>query len=225
MKWIKYHFSYLKDKKWMLILTLIFVALWIVFFYLGGGFESKVERILNLKTYIYEYEEETFRLLNILIAFFIINLSKDIFILDEPHIFIINKKKYLITKIITYLLYYFILIFIFYTVYQVIYIVLYGFNPFNYRYLTSLLINSAIIHGLTILLLGQGKAILKMILMLIMYLLLDRLLLLNYPFIEIINFYYPLTNLSYPMLGYKHIFLYVITVYILAFYKHYESFS
>lgn len=209
----------------MLILTLIFVALWIVFFYLGGGFESKVERILNLKTYIYEYEEETFRLLNILITFFIINLSKDIFILDEPHIFIINKKKYLITKIITYLLYYFILIFIFYAVYQVIYIVLYGFNPFNYRYLTSLFVNSAIIHGLTILLLGQGKAILKMILMLIMYLLLDRLLLLNYPFIEIISFYYPLTNLSYPILGYKHIFLYVITVYILAFYKHYESFS
>lgn len=209
----------------MLILSLIFVVLWLVFFYLGGGFESRVERILNLKMYTHEYEEETFSLLNILISFFIINLSKDIFILDEPHIFIISKKKYLMTKIIAYLLYYFILIFIFYAVYQVIYIILYGFNPFNYRYLTSLLINSMIIHGLAILLLGQGKAILKMILMLIMYLLLDRLLLLNHSFIEIIYFYYPLTNLSYPMLGYKHIFLYVITLYISAFYKHYKSFS
>ena len=100
----------------MLILSLIFVVLWC--FYLGGGFESKVERILNLKMYISEYNEETFKLLNILISFFIINLSKDIFILDEPHIFIISKKKYLITKIIAYLLYYFILICIFYAVYQ-----------------------------------------------------------------------------------------------------------
>lgn len=225
MKWINYHFSNLKDKKWFIILSLIFLLLWGVFFYLGGGFDGRVERLLNSNTYQLEYEQETFMLLNLLMAFFIINMSKDIFELDEPHIMIINKQAYLMTKIITYYLYYVIMIISFYAVYQVMYVLLYGFNPFNYMYIFHLLINALCIHGFSILILGQGKAILKTILLLILFLLLDRLIYLNVSWLIIINFYYPLQTLKSPILGYWHVLLYAVILYILGYYKHHRLFS
>ncbi len=220
MKWINYHFSQLKDKRWFLILSLIFLILWVLFFYLGGGFEHKLERILHLETYIYEYEQETFTLLNLLMAFFIINMSRDIFLLDEPHILLIHKPKYIVSKMITYLMYYLLMILIAYGVYQVMYVILFGFHRFNYTYIIHLMLNAFLIHGITILILGQGKAILKTIVILMLFLLLDRLVYLSHPYFEIMHFFYPIKTLNYPNLGYLHSVLYLLILYTLSYHKH-----
>lgn len=198
----------------------MFFLLWGAFFYLGGGFESYIERLLHLETYQLEYELETFTLLNLIMALFIITMSKDIFLLDEPHILLIHKQKYIASKIIAYLLYYLMMSIIAYGVYQVIYVLLYGFSRFNYNYLIHLLFNVTVIHGLATLVLGQGKALLKMIVVLIVYLLLDRLIQLNHPYMDIVHFFYPVKTLLMPKLGYLHSLLYIIIIYILAYHKH-----
>lgn len=225
MKWIRYHFSYLKDKKWLLILLSIFMLLFVIFFYLGGGFDPHVDVLLDINNYQQDYHKETFTLLSFVMAFFIIHMSKDIFQLDEPHIILINKRKYIITKMMTYWLYYVLMIISFYAVYQVIFIVLYGFYPFMYFYLYHLIFNATLIHALVVLILGQGKALLKTILLLIIYLILDRILLIEHPLMRVLVFFYPITNLGEPLFGYVHLILYSALIYIIGYYKHLQSFS
>ena len=208
-----------------MIILGIFILLWGILLYIGGFFEGKTELVLYVESYILEYNEESFQVLNLLFGFFIINASKEMLILEEPHILIINRKKYIISKAITYLIYYYILIILFYAVYQCVFVFLYGFHIFDYRHIGHLLLNATFMHGFTLLIEGKNHSFVKTIFLFILYISLDQINDIKNPFIKIIHFYYPVLDLNYPIFGYGHVMLMIVFLYSVALNKHVNNFS
>lgn len=223
IKYINYHFLYLFNKKGLITLLLIFLLSFIVFFYLAGGFYSEAERLMLMSEYLYEYNKEAFMLINIILGFWIINSSKEMFIIDEPHVLIINKKKYIYTKIIAYYLFYMFICLFLYSIYQIVSLVLYGFRKFNYIIFVNLLFNISLTHLFILLISGSNKNILLTILLFISYMIVIGLYFINFNFVNIILFFYPFSNDLYPIYGYLHIVLINILLFTIVFYKHYTN--
>ncbi len=225
IKWVKYHFLHLNDKKWKITSIILITIVFLMFAYFGGIFDSKIERLLFRDRYLLEYEIETFTLLNILSIFLVLMGTKELYLLDEPHVLLLNKRKYLISKSISYLLFYFLIFFIFYFLYQIVIVLLYGFIKFNYDYLIHLLLNIFLIHSLTLLISGKTKSMLKMILMLIVFFILTKIEELNFYALNNIYLFFPIKTLKKPTEGYLHQVLISIFYYILAIFKHEKSIS
>ncbi|NLN51052.1 MAG: hypothetical protein GX149_05475 [Acholeplasmataceae bacterium] len=224
IKFIYYHLLYLFNKKWLFLLGIVVLSCSLLFSYLSGGFETEVERLLQTSNNLIEYEEEAFLIINLLLSVWIIGASKEIFSFEEPHVVLINKTKYLKTKIIAYWLYYLFVGILIYGIYQIILVSFYSLRPFNYLFIFNLLINISITHLAVILLSGNNKNILLSMVFIIVFLLLNGLNTTEFWFNEIIFFFFPLQNLKHSSFGYLHCLVFIITTYYLAFYKHF-SFS
>lgn len=220
IKWIRYHFLHLNDKKWKLTsLSLILVVL-MMFLYFGGLLDGSIERILFKERYLFDYELETFTLLNVLIIIWVLMGTKEIYLLDEPHILLINKSKYLISKAVAYLLFYFIIFSLMYFLYQIVLVSLYGFMRFNYYFLIHLLLNIFLVHSVVLLISGKTRSILKMILLIIILFSLDQLKGLKLEYFKNISLFYPSLSQRRPNEGYLHIILISLFYYLLALFRH-----
>lgn len=220
IKWIKYHFLHLNDKRWKITTIVVMVFVVVMILYLGGALDTEVERLLFRDRNLLELKYETFTLLNLLALIWVLMGTKEIFLLEEPHILLINKTKYLISKAITYLLFYLLLFMVFYGLYQLVVVYLYGFINFDYKYIIHLALNINLIHSILLLLSGKTKNIMKMILLIIVLFALDKLKEINNFTFNIIDMFYPLLSLDYPYNGYGHVILISIFYYILAIIKH-----
>lgn len=191
--------------------------------YFAGLFDGKIERLLFSERYLKEYERETFTFLNILIIILVLMGSKEIYLLDEPHILLINKRKYIVSKAVAYLFFYWIIFIVIYFLYQVVLISIYGFRQFNYYFLINLLLNIALNHSVILLISGKTKSILKIILFLMLLFLFNKVKEINISYISNLELFYPSLALSLPKAGYVHVILISVFYYALAFFKHEKS--
>ena len=224
-KWIKYHFLFLMDKKWWLMVFVIALCLTLILGYFGSLYEPITERLLNYQEYSESYEKEAFIVINLLLSLWVFISSKELLCFEEPHVVTISKKKYLISKIISYLIFYLCITFLFYGIYQIIKCVSFGVNPFNYHFMLHLVLNVSIVHGITVLALGKSKSILVSILFTLLIVLLDRLTMFDNLLTKYITFFYPILDLNHPVYGYIHVLLMIVLIYFLAITKHLKSFS
>lgn len=220
IKYISYHFLYLFNKKTILFLLGIFLLSFLIFFYLAGGFYSEAERLIMIAETLKEYNKESFLFINIIIGLWIINSSKEIFTLQEPHVVLINRQVYIYTKIIGYYLFYFFMCLFMYFIMQVALILLYGFRPFNYLILLNLIINILLTHLFILLVSGYNKNLLFTILFSVIYIIINGLYFINNFLIEIVLFFLPFLNHLYPIYGYYHLFLVIVLLFTLTIYKH-----
>lgn len=165
-----------------------------------------------------EYDKESFLIINIIVGLWVINASKDIFSLNEPHVYLIDKSKYIRSKIVAYYLFYgFITVFL-YGVYQIVKISFYGFRPFDYLILINVLFNLLFIHLLVVILNNRSRNVLFTVILFIVYLLLNGLYFINHWFIDMLLIFIPFLNYSYSLYGYTHIILILINLYIISVY-------
>ena len=202
----------------MTILSLFIIVL-VMFLYFAGIFDSKVERLLFKERYLNEYELETFTLLNFLSNIWILMSSKEIFNLEEPHILLINKRKYIISKVIAYLMLYLIVFISIYGIYQVVLVLMYGFVKFNYLYIIHLSLNVVLIHSFIVFISGKSKSVIKMVLLVVLLFALDQLKNTNLSYLKLIHFYYPTLTLIKPNFSYLHVILVSLFYYSCSFYK------
>lgn len=191
-----------------------------LFYYLGYGFDHFLNRLLYYNEYLLEFETEAYLLINIILSVWIIGASKEMFTLDEPHILLINKKKYINSKIIAYLLYYLFITVLLYGVYQLIVILLYGYLNFNYLFLFNLLLNVSAIHLIVVLVSGNNKNIFLTMIYITVFLIINMTLNIDFKYQEYIMFFLPLQPLSYPVYGYIHNVLLLVLVYLFSYSKH-----
>ncbi len=220
IKFIVYHFYHLFNKKWFFFLVLLLIASFFVLFYLGGGFEDKTTRLLNEASWLKEYENESFLIINSLIGFWIIGASKEMFFQQTAFVVLINKKKYTASKIISYWFYYLLIIIFVYGNYQIVRIILYDFRPFDYTFLINLIINGTIVHLLITTISGKSKQIIATIIFYLAFLITAGLYMIDLKINNYILFFIPFLSLEIPMFGYLHIVFYLLLVYCLAVYKH-----
>lgn len=225
IKFIRYHLLYLFNNLWIIFIFLIMLISGLMFYYLGGGFDSSSLRLLELNTYLIELEHEAFLICNIALSVWIIGASKEIFLLEEDYIMIINKKRYIKSKIIAYLIYYLFIGLLLFGSYQVICFILYGPVKFNYKFLINLMINISLIHFIVVLTMGKNKNILITIIYLFIYIMLFNLLNISFLYKDYIFMFIPLLNLSYPNNGYIHTLLIIYLLYFLSYYKHITSYE
>lgn len=224
-KWVYYHFLYLMDKKWWLMILIIAFFLTLILAYFGSLYEPVTERLLNYKEYSNSYELDSFIAVNLLLSLWVFISSKEMFCFEEPHVWIIHKRKYVVSKIISYLLFYIGVTLLFYGIYQVIRYVSFGLKPFNYAYIIHLVLNVTLVHGITVLALGKSKSILLTIMFSLLFVLLDRIYMFDHLITKYIAFFYPVLDLNYPIYGYKHILMMVLLIYYLGINKHLKFFS
>ncbi len=223
IKFIKYHFLYLFNKKWLLFIAIISLLSALIFFFLGSGHLSEVERLLNMKELIKAYDYESFIVINLLIGFWVINAIKELFILEEPHILLIHKRKYIQSKIIAYTLFYFLVTLFIYSVYMSIRLILFGLRPFSNLFLFNLLLNILLIHLLMVVIGGKNKNILLSISLFIIFILINGLYFIDYWLLNMVLFFIPYLNFEYPLFGYVHTFLVILLLNVIAFYKHFSD--
>lgn len=212
--------SYLLDKKNLLILSIILVVVTFFLLFIGGIFESPVERLIKVRAYIEDYDRESFIFLNMILSIWVMTSSKEMFNLDEPHVKLIHETKYTTSKIITYGIYYTLIAMLFFFFYQVIRALLYGMYQYPLHYLSHLIHNMLLIHALCLLFSGKNKSILTTILFTLLIIGLDRLLLIDYYILDILRFYYPIYGLNRPMFGYLHSIILIILLSYIATLKH-----
>ena len=207
------------------MVLMIAVFLTLILAYFGLLYEPVTERLLNYHEYSKTYEIEAFIVINLLLSLWVFISSKELFCFEEPHVVIISKKKYIVSKITSYLIFYLSITLLFYGIYQIIRSISFGINPFNYNFMFHLVLNVCMVHGITVLVLGESKSILVSILFALLIVLLDRLNMFDNLLTKYINFFYPILDLNHPVYGYIHVLLMIILIYSLAITKHLKSFS
>ena len=220
IKWLRYHLSYLFDKKNILILSSILIVVTFFLLFIGGVFESYLERLIKVNEYLNDYDRESFIFLNMILSIWVMSSSKEMFNFDEPHVKLIHKGKYITSKVITYALYYVLIGTIFFFVYQVIRTILFGVYRYPFNYLGHLIHNMLLIHLLCLLFSGKNKSILTTILFTLFIIGLDRLLLVDYYLLDIFRFYYPIYDLNFPLFGYIHSIILMVLFLFIAILKH-----
>lgn len=198
----------------------MFIISGFLFYYLANGFDSSLLRLLETKEYLTEFENEAFLICNIILSIWIIGSSKEMFTLEEDHILLINKSKYIRSKIIAYHLYYCFICLLLYGVYQIVTVYLYGFRPFNYRFILNLLINVSLIHLSVVLAAGRNKNIFLTMIYILVFLILNTLATIDFYKKDLLMLFLPLQTLSYPINGYLHIGFILIIYYLMGCYKH-----
>lgn len=220
LKFIRYHLLYLFNDLWILLAIIMMTVSSVLFFYMGNGFDSEVLRILEKKSYLIDFQNEAFLICNIILSIWIIGASKEIFVLEEPEILLINKPKYIKSKVLAYLIYYLFISLLLYGVYQIIVVSLYGIVKFNYIFIINLLINVSLTHLIVVLGSGNNKNILLTMIFIVIYLITNILQKTDFPFVNYFNFFIPILNLDYPTFGYLHEFLIMFLIYFIATHKH-----
>lgn len=224
IKFIKYHLLYLFNNLWLVLAFIMCIVSLFLFFYLGNGFDSGLLRLLESEVYLKEFESEAFLVSNMVLSIWIIGASKEMFIVDDPHIMVINKKFYVKSKILAYLLYYMFISVLIYGMYQVVVFMLYGVVKYNYSFLIHLLLNVLLIHLLVVLLSGNNKNILVMMIYIVCYLIFSTILRSEFYLKGALEFFMPYLSLSYPSFGYLHILLMSLLIYYLGSFKHISNY-
>lgn len=219
-KFIKYHLLYLFNNLWLLLSVIMIFISGFLFYYLANGFDSSLLRLLEAGEYLLEFENEAFLICNIILSVWIIGASKEMFTLEEDHILLINKSKYIRSKIVAYLLYYCFISFLLYGVYQIVTVHLYGFRPFNYQFILNLIINVCLVHLIVVLVSGRNKNIFLTMIFIIIFLIFNALGTLDFYKKDLLMLFLPLQTLSYPLNGYLHIILVLTLIYFIGCYKH-----
>lgn len=220
IKWVRYHFLHLNEKRWYWAIFWLVIVVVLLFFYFGGFLEAPLERLFFEKEYLFEYQVETFTLLNLLAIIWVLMGTKEIYLLDEPHIFIINKRKYIISKAIAYLIFYQLIFLLFYSLYQLVLVALFGFMNFDYSYLWHLLLNVFFLHGFVIFISGKTSSVIKMILLIVLLFSLDKLKGIDFRGVNLLSCFYPTLSLTKPKKGYLEIVLTGLFYYFSGFFKH-----
>lgn len=220
IKFIKYHLLYLFNDLWIILAVVMCLVSAFLFFYLGAGFDSYLLRILEKNNYLKEFEHEAFLVCNLVLSIWIINASKEMFIINDPNIMVINKKIYVKSKIIAYLIYYCFISILVYGMYQVIVFLLYGTVKYNYNFIIHLLFNVCLIHLIVVLVSGKNKNMLLSVIYLTIYLMFNTIIQTEFYLKRAIYFFIPYLTLNIPQLGYLHNVLLLSLLYYLAAYKH-----
>lgn len=220
IKFIKYHLLYLFNDLWLILAVVMCIVSAFLFFYLGNGFDSYLLRLLEKNNYLKEFEHEGFLVCNLVLSFWIINASKEMFIINDPNIMVINKKKYVKSKIIAYLIYYCFISVLVYGMYQLIVFILYGTVKYNYNFIIHLLFNVCLIHLIIVLFTGKNKNMLLSVIYLIIYLIFNTIMQTEFYLKSVIHFFIPYLNLNLPKFGYIHNILSISFLYHIASYRH-----
>lgn len=220
IKFIKYHLLYLFNDLWIILAIVMCIISGFLFFYLGAGFDSSLLRLLESNNYLKEFEHEAFLVCNLILSIWVINATKEMFIINDPEIMLINKKKYVKAKIVAYLFYYCFISLLVYGMYQIIVFFLYGVVKYNYCFIVHLLLNIFLVHLIVVSFSGKNKNILLSMIYLIIYLILSTLLQTNFYLKGILEFFIPYLSLNSPSFGYIHSLLFLFLLYSIASYKH-----
>lgn len=207
----------------MVLMIAFFLTL--ILGYFGSLYEPVTERLLHYCEYSESYETDAYIVINLLLSLWVFISSKELFCFEEPHVVIISKKKYIVSKIVSYLIFYLCITLLLYGIYQIIKIISFGVNSFDYNFIVHLILNVSMVHGITVLVLGESKSILVTILFALLIVLLDRINMFDNLLTKYINFFYPILDLKHPIYGYIHVLLMIILIYYLAITKHLKSFS
>lgn len=220
IKFIKYHLLYLFNDLWLLLAIIMCIVSGFLFIYLGNGFDSYLLRLLERQNYLKEFEQEAFLVCNLILCVWVIGASKEMFNINDPQIMIINKKKYITSKIIAYLLYYSFISLLIYGMYQIVVYFLYGVVKYNYDFIIHLLLNVSLVHLMIVCFSGKNKNILVTIIFIVIYLIVNTILQAEFYLKDILDFFIPYLSLKHPKMGYIHNLLMMMLLYIIASYKH-----
>lgn len=220
IKFIKYHLLYLFNDLWIILAIVLCLISGFLFFYFGAGFDSSLLRLLERDNYLKEFETEAFLVCNLILSIWVINATKEIFIINDPEIMLICKKKYVKAKIIAYLFYYCFISLLVYGMYQINVFFLYGAVKYNYHFIIHLLFNICLIHLIVVSFSGKSKNILLSVIYLICYLIFTTILKTDFYLKGVLEFFIPYLGLNEPNFGYIHNILFLLLLYYIASYKH-----
>lgn len=218
MPWFRYHLYMLLKKKYVTLTSVLLCLVFFAYYYIGFGFESDTDRILNQKNYINTYTLESFELTRLFIMLIVVFLSKESIVTDDHLVKkMTDETKYIYYKQLTFIMIYTVFTILFFIVFQLVGLILYDLLILDYDFLVMLLTNALIIHTLVILLSSKNNHLWMSISIMIGYLIITRIQASDGIMSEIISFIMPFDMLKDGYLNKIHIAL-VSILYIYAIY-------